>query len=289
MFSALIVSLLLWDTQTTQRGAVTAATVSASTVQVGTPVTISVTGRNPCGAVHIDWGDGTAITYPIVDLTATQTHTYAKPGKYAIVARGMGNCDGGTTVHVRVDPGPAAASPSSAEAPQVSSFTVSIPAPVGSAVGLTAHGQGQCRFRVDFGDGKSGEFTVPLPHTVRHVYSAPGTYAVRMNASAPCEGKHSIKLNVGQVTPSAQLLGIKVTPNPAFTRDRVTLDIEGKGRCAVTVDFGDGRDQKIETSLPSRLTHSYARSGNYEIFAWTEKPCTGEATASVRVRQPRGR
>ena len=283
MLSAMILSLVLWDTQAAQRGAVTTATVSASTVQAGTPVTVSVTGRNPCGAVHIDWGDGTAITYPITDLTTTQSHTYAKPGKYAIVARGMGNCDGGTTVHVRVEPGAGPASP--AEGPQISSFTVSIPAPVGSPVGLTAHGRGRCRFRVDFGDGKSEEFTVPLPHTVRHVYTGPGTYAVQIHANAPCEGRHSVKLNVGEVTPAAQLLGIKVAPNPASPRDPVTLDIEGKGRCAVTVDFGDGRDQRIETSLPSRFTHRYARSGNYEIFAWTEKPCSGEATATVRVRQ----
>jgi plastocyanin len=293
MVNALIVWLLVSGTQGAQRGAVTTATLSASTVPAGTPVTISVTGRNPCGAVHIDWGDGTAITYPIVDLTANQTHTYQKPGKYAIVARGMGNCDGATTVHLRVDPSAARSpgrgqpSPTPDDAPQISSFTISIPAPVGSPVGVTAHGQGECRFRVDFGDGRSEEFTVPLPHTVRHVYSAPGTYTVRAAARPPCEGRHSVKMDVGRADPGSRLLGLKVAPNPAGIRDRVTLDLEGNGRCAVTVDFGDGDDRRVEASLPTRLTHTYTRAGAYEIFAWTQKPCTGEATASVRVRQRR--
>lgn len=282
MISVLLVWLLVSAAHPVQRGEVTAATVSSTTARVGTPVSVSVTGRNPCGAVHIDWGDGTAITYPIVDLTTTQKHTYEKPGKYAIVARGMGNCDGGTTVNVRIDPAPASPAP-----PQISSFTVSIPGPVGSSVGVTAHGRGNCRMTVDFGDGQSQELTVPLPHTVRHVYSTPGTYTVSANASAPCEGKHSVKLEVGDRAPTARLLGMKIAPNPAEIRARVSITLDGRGTCPVTVDFADGTDQAVEAPLPATISHTYARPGLYEMFAWAEAPCSGEATASVRVRQRR--
>lgn len=288
LLAALLLGLTA-DAHAAQRGVVTAATVSPASAQVGTAISVSVTGKNPCGAVHIDWGDGTAITYPIRDLTTTQKHAYEKPGKYAIVARGMGNCDGGTTVHVRISPAPAPP-----DAPQITAFTVSIPAPVGSPVGVRADGRGTCRFTVDFGDGKSEDLTVPLPHTVRHVYSAPGTYAVVATAIAPCEGRYSVKLNIAGLTAGEKqtesgprLLGIKVAPNPVPSRTRATITIDGRGTCPVTVDFGDGRDQAIRAPLPAQISHMYARGGLYEVYAWTEAPCEGEATASVRVRQGR--
>jgi hypothetical protein len=93
--------------------AVLAAALAAGQVQIGTiravtiesndngRVTFRVTGTNPCGAVHIDYGDGEAITTPIVELPATITHRYARSGEYAIAARGMGNCEGRTTLGVR--------------------------------------------------------------------------------------------------------------------------------------------------------------------------------------------
>ena len=276
---ALFVCLLAANASASQpRGVVTAATVSPTTATVGTPISLSVTGKNPCGAVHIDWGDGTALTYAIEDLTTTQKHTYETPGNYAIVARGMGNCDGGTTVKIKIDP-----APGQPARPQLSSFTVSIPGPVGSPIGVTAHGNGTCRMTVDFGDGQTQELTVPLPHTVRHVYKNPGTYNVVANGTAPCEGRHSVKLDVREGEPKDRLLGMKIAPNPATTQARVAFTIDGRGTCPVTVDFGDGTDQQIRTVLPAQISHTYARPGSYEIFAWSEAPCSGEATGSVRV------
>jgi hypothetical protein len=279
LIGALFVSLLAVTASAAQpRGVVTAATVSATTATVGTPISVSVTGKNPCGAVNIDWGDGTALTYAIEDLTTTQKHTYETAGNYTIVARGMGNCDGATSLKIRIDP-----APGQPDRPQLSSFTVSIPGPVGSSIGVTAHGNGTCRMTVDFGDGKSQQLNVPLPHTVRHVYSAPGTYIVVANATSPCEGRHSVKLDVGDTEPKARLLGLKIAPNPTATRSRVALTIDGRGTCPITVDFGDGTDQAIKTALPAQVSHTYARAGTYEIYAWADAPCAGEATGSVRV------
>src|SRR5262245_15335053 len=77
------------------RGAVEKVAGSIPAVMVGTPVSITVTGRNPCGAVRLNYGDGTeAITHPLVEVPATIQYTYSRPGNYEILAEGMGNCDG---------------------------------------------------------------------------------------------------------------------------------------------------------------------------------------------------
>lgn len=284
MIAAILVLLLGAHELPAQRGVVTTATAFPNPAQVGTPVTLGVTGKNPCNAVQIDWGDGTVSEYQIPDLTTTQKHTFERPGRYAIVARGVGsNCEGGTTLYLRVEPAPAPG-----DRPQLSSFTVSMPAPAGSPIGVTAFGKGNCRFMVDFGDGKSEEFTVPLPHTVRHTYAAPGSYNVVANAAAPCEGRHTVKLEIGgepNARAGPRLLGLRITPNPAAPRTRVAIRVDGAGTCSLTVDFGDGTDQTLETTLPARISHTYSRTGTYEIFAWSEEPCSGEATASVRVRR----
>jgi hypothetical protein len=64
-------------------------------------VAFRVTGANPCGAVHFVYGDGNAVTHPIVDLPTTITHRYSKTGDYTVTVSGMGNCQGETQTRVR--------------------------------------------------------------------------------------------------------------------------------------------------------------------------------------------
>lgn len=85
-----------------QTGAVTGLQLSAGVVDVGTPVRFTVTGRNPCGAVEVVFGDGDAITYPITGLPHTVTHTYKRPGSFAVTARGQGPCQGRVAATPRV-------------------------------------------------------------------------------------------------------------------------------------------------------------------------------------------
>ena len=74
--------------------------------------------RSPCGAVRLNYGDGTeAITHPLTEVPATIQYTYARPGNYEILAEGMGNCDGVVKTSLRVRPAPAAPAPQP-EAPQ---------------------------------------------------------------------------------------------------------------------------------------------------------------------------
>ena len=60
-------------------------------------------GNNPCGAVFLDFGDGTqGVTYAITQLPATMIKEYFQTGTFRVTARGMGNCDGSATTEVRV-------------------------------------------------------------------------------------------------------------------------------------------------------------------------------------------
>lgn len=106
------VLLLTLPVATEQRGVVRSVSVGDPSVQVGGPVEIRVAGSNPCGAVRIDYGDGTErITHPLTELPATIRYVYKQPGNYRIGAEGMGNCDGEVFTGIRVLPRPDAQPP----------------------------------------------------------------------------------------------------------------------------------------------------------------------------------
>ena len=84
-----------------QRGWVSSVTAAAGN-SAGT-YQVSVRGNNPCGAVSLDFGDGTtAVTHAITQVPVTITHEYTRVGEYTIRARGMGNCDGDVFTRVNV-------------------------------------------------------------------------------------------------------------------------------------------------------------------------------------------
>jgi hypothetical protein len=88
-----------------QRGVVSGVTASNSSVDAGAAVDITVTGTNPCGAVRLDYGDGTErITHAITQVPVTIRYVYKQPGNYQIRAEGMGNCDGERSTSIRVLP-----------------------------------------------------------------------------------------------------------------------------------------------------------------------------------------
>ena len=66
-------------------------------------VQITVRGTNPCGAVNLDYGDGSgAVTHAISQLPVTIPHEYNRAGEFRIRARGQGNCDGDVFAEVNV-------------------------------------------------------------------------------------------------------------------------------------------------------------------------------------------
>ena len=92
------------DAAAQSRGVVTGIRISDAEVVAGTPINMTISGSNPCGAVFIDQRDGTAVTYPIERVPTTQSYTYTRPGTYRIIARGYGNCDGEVVTDVTVLP-----------------------------------------------------------------------------------------------------------------------------------------------------------------------------------------
>ena len=101
-----------------QRGVVSGVAVPKAPAQVGVPVEITVTGRNPCGAVRIDPGDGSELTtYAIVDVPTIVRYVYRTPGRFQVRAEGMGNCDGVAATAVQVNAAPAPPAPPPPVAP----------------------------------------------------------------------------------------------------------------------------------------------------------------------------
>jgi hypothetical protein len=77
-----------------QRGWVSSVTASGDGLPLGT-IRFTVAGTNPCGAVSIDYGDGsTAVTHAIERLPVTFSHEFTRVGEFRVRARGQGNCDG---------------------------------------------------------------------------------------------------------------------------------------------------------------------------------------------------
>src|SRR5262245_61524243 len=76
----------------------------SSPVYVGVPATVKVGESGACGAVSINFGDRTSVTYPIADgrLPFDQSHTWQREGTFTVTATGQGNCTGTDTTSVTV-------------------------------------------------------------------------------------------------------------------------------------------------------------------------------------------
>ncbi len=97
------ISSLLLGSVSAADAQVTNVAVSPSPALVGQQATVTVTGgAAPCGAVEINYGDGTTITYPITQLPFQQTHAWTTTGNKTVVATGQGNCTGQATMTVGV-------------------------------------------------------------------------------------------------------------------------------------------------------------------------------------------
>lgn len=279
--SSLLIVLVTVSDAAAQRGVVNGLSITPATSQVGATISATVSGVNPCGAVFVDWGDGTAVTHPISELPTTRTHTYAAPGNYSVTARAMGNCDGEAAGTVRINPTPAGSTRR-----ELAAFSVSSPGIAGQPVTMSLRGEGTCTIDVAFGDGNTQQVSVQLPSSLTHVYAESRGYNVTASALSPCEGgRHTARLEVTPGRARGSLARVVVSPNPVRAQSRVNLAIEGTGTCPVTVDFGDGTDQSMEGTLPLRVFHTYARPGRYEVFTWSNAPCAGDATAVVQVRR----
>ena len=87
---------------------VTGMTVTPAKPTVGFPATITVTGKNPCGAVEINYGalaagdPPTFITHAITALPYSVKQTWTSVGPRHLTAKGQGHCTGQASIDITV-------------------------------------------------------------------------------------------------------------------------------------------------------------------------------------------
>jgi len=265
-------------------GTVTSVKASVASADVGVTITVTASGTNPCGAAHINYGDGTAITYAITGLPTSQTHAYDKPGPYTITARGMGNCDGEATTRIDVT-GQAAPPPPPPAAPNEIASLGFTPRPgiVRQPVAINVTGRGTCRFILTFGDGNQLDVSGPFPQRVNHAYAVADTYTVIAAPVAPCVGKFTERLQI-VARGGERITGLTIDPEPADVRRNVTIVVEGVGTCAYRIDYGDGNHEDRTRPLPDRLSHVYNAPDSYIISVVASGTCQGRAQRALDVR-----
>jgi hypothetical protein len=286
---------LLLFARNSAAGTVTRVSVAPEKVAAGGTVTVTASGTNPCGAVHIIYGDGEAVTYAVTGLPYAQTHVYSKAGTYTITAKGMGNCDGEVRTAVTVT-APAPAPPKPSEPPQAPPSATQItavemapnPGQVGEPIAIAVKGRGTCTYEVHYGDGNAQEVTGELPQLFRHTYAKPNNYTVIVKPTPPCTGRFTQVLQIVATDPKETRINrVLVSPNPVDAGQPVDITVEGSGTCRYTIEFGDGNDESRSAALPDRLRHVYPAAGAYNVVARASAPCTGAASAPLDVRRRR--
>jgi hypothetical protein len=250
------------------QGSVQGLTVSAGTVDAGDTVSATATGTSPCGAVHIDWGDGTAITYATETLPVTQTHVYKSGGTFNLRAQGMGNCTGEARSRIVVK-GPPPPPPTLTRI-VVSAAKAEPRAPVDIAL----EGSGACAVRLDFGDGNGETIRATLPQRVRHAYGAPGRYTIVATPQSPCVERRTATIEIA-TQESNEITGISVDQPAGASQSERSITVHGTGRCAYVLDFGDGNRDTRTSALPDVVRHNYPAAGRYRVVATARPPCRG--------------
>ncbi len=157
-----------------------------------------------------------------------------------------------------------------------------VPEQEGSGVLITLLGSGECTYTIDYGDGKSERRTAALPDRIRHEYAPDNEYMVVATPTAPCEGVARARLDVRAITRG--IWRVTVEPGPADAPE-IIATVHGRGVCAVTMEFGDGTQEKYEGALPATFRHTYKATGVYDLHAAAVDPCRGDVKLSVEVKR----
>ena len=153
----------------------------------------------------------------------------------------------------------------------------------GGGVFITLVGTGRCSYTLDYGDGASDRRTAELPDRVQHVFAGDGEYLVVATPESPCEGVARAKLDVRAI--NRGVWGLSAEPGPDGPNAGMVVTVNGRGECAVTLDFGDGTVAQIAGVLPQTRNHRYERMGVYELKATAEPPCRGEAGLRLEIKK----
>ncbi len=158
-----------------------------------------------------------------------------------------------------------------------------VPDEEGGGILISLLGSGQCAYTMDYGDGKTERRAATLPDRMRHDYAPDQQYLVVATPDAPCEGVARAQLDVRAI--ARGIWRVSVEPGPATDALEIIATIHGRGVCVVTLGFGDGKEQKVEGTLPAKVNHIYEKPGTYELHAVAAEPCRGEIRLNVDVRR----
>lgn len=153
----------------------------------------------------------------------------------------------------------------------------------GGGVLITLQGTGSCAYTLDYGDGQTERRSAALPDEVRHRYQADNEYLVVATPEAPCEGVARARINIRAIRRG--IWKVTVAPGPSTVQPEIAATVEGRGECAVTLDYGDGRRDRLEGTLPLHATHAYEKAGAYTLRAAAEAPCEGDVQVQIDVRR----
>jgi hypothetical protein len=175
-----------------QAARITHVMLSPSPGAAGQAIAVAVHGTGTC-SYDIYYGDG-ASEKVNGSLPQSTRHVYTQPGRYAVVVKPQPPCTKEFTEVVQVGE---ATTPRPA-VPRITGVTVRpIPATPRRPVRLTIDGSGVCDFTIDYGDGTSDSRSMSLPGSLRHVYSAPGSYTVFVTPDdTRCRGSGRVSLEV---------------------------------------------------------------------------------------------
>ncbi|HXG55577.1 MAG TPA: hypothetical protein VNJ03_09395 [Vicinamibacterales bacterium] len=82
----------------------------------------------------------------------------------------------------------------------------------------------------------------------------------------------------------ARISRIEFRPATQAEGPGVIISLLGSGRCAYSIDYGDGTTEQRTAQLPDRVQHAYEGDGEYLVVATSEAPCDGIARATISLR-----
>lgn len=177
----------------------------------------------------------------------------------------------------------AAAGAAAQTTPRITRIEFSPAASENGGIIISIVGTGQCTYTVDFGDGTTERRTAALPDRFEHAFNADREYTVVATPEAPCEGVARAHLDIRAIKQGIWQLSVEA--GPAAEAPEVIVNVEGRGTCTVLLDFGDGKQQKLEGALPAKVSHTYGAPGSYELRATAESPCRGDVRLNIDVKR----
>lgn len=255
---------------------VTGVSAAPSTVVVGQGANVTVTGSSSCGAVQINYGDGTVITYALSGLPTTQSHAWATTGTKTVTVVGQGSCTGTVSTALTVNANPAP--------------TVSLTAPANGAVLATsssvtlsatasdAHGIN----RVEFYAGATLVGTATTsPYSVTWSNVPAGTYAITARAY---DTYGAMGTSAAANVTVQGVSGVSVSPSPRVNQS-TNVTVTGSSTCgAVQINYGDGTIVTYPLSgLPTIKPYTWTSTGTKTVTVTGQSTCTGTVSTTVTV------